>query len=214
MRAIEHTMNITKQKWGFLRESSKEAKGNDPLTGLCRTGLEEYLKVIYPHVTDWIHNKPFGEHGDDIKYRIKPDYRSEQLKLIIEFDGLPHYKNVETIIKDEQNTIVYQKYGYKVIRIPYFIQLTNDTVKKMFGVSVKEPLFNIQYPSLGETGMRHNPSSLCPEGVKRMAKEFSKYPEQYEVNLNSLRNMSDKRLSGIEFLEQEYNKINASCVSH
>ena len=35
--------------FGYLRETKEIAKkdGNDPTTGLCRTGLEEYLEVIY-----------------------------------------------------------------------------------------------------------------------------------------------------------------------
>ena len=34
--------------WGFLRETKEDAAkaGIDKDTGLCRTGLEEYLKVI------------------------------------------------------------------------------------------------------------------------------------------------------------------------
>jgi hypothetical protein len=37
-------------KWGFLRETSELAKkaGKDKDTGLHRTGLEDYLKVIFP----------------------------------------------------------------------------------------------------------------------------------------------------------------------
>ena len=48
-----------KEKWGFLRETEESAKkaGVDPDTGLHRTGLEKYLKVIYPMVNDWIHDQ-------------------------------------------------------------------------------------------------------------------------------------------------------------
>lgn len=49
-----------KEKWGYLREHSQNASGTDSLTGLHRTGLDEYLAVIYPKVNDWIHDKAFG----------------------------------------------------------------------------------------------------------------------------------------------------------
>jgi hypothetical protein len=42
------------EKWGFLRETKVMAKnaGIDKDTGLHRTGLEEYLEVIFPEVKD------------------------------------------------------------------------------------------------------------------------------------------------------------------
>ena len=86
--------------WGFLRETTGLAKkaGIDNDTGLIRTGLDEYLKIIFPETKDWLHDKAFGEYNGQ-KYKIRPDYRSGSLKLIIEFDGLPHYKNPAVIEK-------------------------------------------------------------------------------------------------------------------
>lgn len=75
------------KKWGFLRETNllAETAGIDKDTGLHRTGLEDYLKVIFPNTDDWIHDKLLGKINDTL-YRCRPDYRSESLKLIIEFD--------------------------------------------------------------------------------------------------------------------------------
>lgn len=196
-----------KEKWGFLREHSNTASGKDKLTGLHRTGLNEYLSVIFPNTHDWIHNKAFGIYKDGKRHNIRPDYRSDSLKIIIEFDGLLHYTDPQNIIKDRKNTNIYELNGYTVIRIPYFIQLTNTAVEQLFGVKVEEPLFQVSYPSLGGEGMKHNPSYLCPEGVKRMAKEFKKIPEQYEVNIQSLKNMDNEILSGVNYLIEEYNKL-------
>lgn len=109
----------TKSRWGFLRETQESAvkAGIDSATGLHRTGLEEYLKVIFPDINDWVHDHPIGEINGK-KHRIRPDYRSEALKIIIEFDGLLHYTNPLNIIKDKTNTTVYEQGGYKVVRIP------------------------------------------------------------------------------------------------
>lgn len=196
-----------KKKWGFLRETTElaEKAGIDKDTGLIRTGLDEYLKVIFPNTTDWIHDKAFGEHNSQ-KYKIRPDYRSDSLKLIVEFDGLPHYKNPDSIEKDKKNQRIYESNGYKVVRIPYFIQLSNDVVEKLFGVKVREPLFDAKVPSLGING-RHSPAYLCPAGIRKMAKEFLKYPEQYQVNLNALKEANNSILSGVEFLEDEVLKL-------
>ena len=192
-------------KWGFLRETIELAKkaGRDKDTGLHRTGLEEYLKVIFPQINDWIHDKALGEVNGNV-YRSRPDYRSEQLKLIIEFDGLPHYTKPDIIEKDIRLTEVYKDLGYEVVRIPYFIQLTNKAVKTLFGVTVSEELFDEKIPSLGIKGL-NTPAYLCPAGVKRMADEFKKFPEQYETNIEFLKKQNDPYKSGVEFLEKEYN---------
>lgn len=202
----DSSVNKSNSEWGFLREHSDNASGKDPLTGLHRTGLDKYLEVIFPNTTDWIHNKAFGLHNN-VSYKIRPDYRSDSLKLIVEFDGLPHYTDPAVISKDDKNTNIYKQNGYRVVRIPYFIQLTNEAVEILFGIEVKEPLFNVFYPSLGGVEMKHNPSCLCPEGLKRMAREFKKFPKQYEINLQSLKAMNDDMLSGVNYLIEEYNKI-------
>lgn len=138
-------------KWGFLRETTEAAikAGLDADTGLHRTGLNEYLAVIFPDTNDWIHDRALGEVNGE-KIRNRPDYRSESLKIIVEFDGLPHYNNPETIFKDKKNSDLYKKFGYKVVRIPYFIQLTNKAVKTLFNVDVREDLFDESIPSLEE----------------------------------------------------------------
>ena len=74
-------MDIKKQKWGFLRETKgmAEKAGIDKDTGLHRTGMEDYLKVIFPEIptTEWIHNKTIKGSGR----RSRPDYRCESLSF-------------------------------------------------------------------------------------------------------------------------------------
>ena len=197
-------MNKSSEKWGFLRETIESANkaGIDKDTGLHRTGLEQYLKVIFPNINDWVHNKSCSEWNR----KVRPDYRSENLKLIIEFDGLQHYNNIGKIIDDIEKTEYYKKLGYKVVRIPYFIQLTNKDVETLFGIKVKEKLFNESIPSLSIKG-RNSPANLCPAGVKRMAEEFAKFPEQYKVNVEFLKQQNDSLRSGVEYLENEYNRL-------
>lgn len=72
-----------KEKWGFLRETSEKAQkaGIDSDTGLHRTGLEEYLRVIFPEISkeEWIHDK--GVPGS--KSQTRPDYRCESLNSLL-----------------------------------------------------------------------------------------------------------------------------------
>lgn len=197
-------MLVKKQKWGFLRETAVKAKaaGIDRDTGLHRTGLDEYLHVIFPEVSDWIHDKALGQKNG-ITYRTRPDYRSETLKLIVEFDGLQHYTKPDVIERDDVTTKTYGELGYKVVRIPYFIQLSNRAIETLFGVSISAPMFDENIPSLGIKG-QNTPAYLCPAGVKRMARDFMKLPEQFLTNLNFLKEQNAPYLTGIEFLEREY----------
>jgi hypothetical protein len=194
-------------KWGFLRETAELAKkaGKDKDTGLHRTGLDDYLKVIFPEINDWIHDKALGEVNGK-KYLSRPDYRSEQLKLIIEFDGLQHYTKPDIIEKDYRLTEVYTQLGYKVVRIPYFIQLTKKAVKTLFTIDIEDDLFDETISSLGIQGL-NTPAYLCPAGVKRMAQEFERFPEQYKTNIEFLKKQNDLYRSGVEFLEKEYMTI-------
>lgn len=194
---MDYKMKID-SRWGFLRESRKKAEkeGIDKVTGLHRTGLEDYLAVIFPGVDDWIHNKSIGTiNGEKCSYR--PDYRSESLKLIIEFDGTGHYKDPSKIVDDKMKTALFEKGGYKVVRIPFFIQLTHDVVKTLFGVEVKEELFPAGIPSM-LIEWENTPAFMCPMGVERMARELLLYPEQLKTNLEALKKNAEEHECGSE----------------
>lgn len=200
---------MEKTKLGFLRETQEEAikAGVDKDQNIERTGLEIYLKIIFPEINDWVHDQTVPNLTNNGKEsKIRPDYRSETLKMIIEFDGLPHYQNVEIIIKDEEKNKIYEANGYKVVRISYFIQLTNEIVYQLFGINVKDKLFDPNIPSLGING-RYSPAFLCPLGITRMARNFIKFPQQYEINKNYLKQFDDK-YTGLSYLEREINYIN------
>lgn len=186
------------KQYGFLRETKEAAEkaGIDIDTGLIRTGLDEYLSAIYPGV-DWIHDKIIKDSEGNSIYvdgkvlRNRPDYRSEELKLIVEFDGIPHYTKPDIIIRDINSTEIYEQLGYKVVRIPFFIQLTNKAVKTLFGVDVNMSLFPEGYPSMGPNE-QNTPAYMCHLGLERMASDFKRFPEQYETNIKALRDYETK----------------------
>ena len=191
------------KKWGFLRETREDAQraGKDEDTGLHRTGLEDYLSVIFPDIPEgaWIHDKAI----EGSNRRTRPDYRCEDLHLIIEFDGVQHYQQPDTIRKDRENQAFYESLGYKVIRIPYFIQLTNDVIRQMFGVDVSEPMFDPAIPSMGKQG-RNSPAYCCHAGLIRMVEEFKRYPQQYAVNMAFLESQKDDFLTGASLLKEAF----------
>ena len=110
------------------------------------------------------------------------------------------------IQRDEISTQKYQNCGYKVVRIPYFIQLSNEAVKELFSVEVKEKLFNEEIPSLSING-QCSPAFLCKAGIERMARDFKRFPKQYEINLKYLKKLNNEYLTGVSLLEKEYDKL-------
>ncbi len=198
-----HEESLSSHKWGFLRETQEIADrdGRDP-SGLPRTGLDTYLRAIFPTVDDWVHNRTITGAEGAAKGK-RPDYRSETLKLIIEFDGVQHYTDPQKIWDDEKKTAAFTELGYQVVRIPYFIQITNEAVMVLFGTRVEEPLFPASQASFTSLG-KYLPAYLCPAGFKRMAKEFADFPEQYKVNLRALKELGPDHLTGASLLEQQF----------
>ena len=119
--------------------------------------------------------------------------------MIVEFDGFSHYKQPEVIKKDYESKLFFENMGYSVVRIPYFIQLSKDAVKVLFGVELVHELFDERIPSLGVKG-KNTPAFLCGAGVKRMVEEFKLFPEQYKANLDFLEQEKDEFLSGASLL--------------
>lgn len=188
-----------KRKGAYIRETREMAEKAAKLSPeSIFIGLEDYLPFLYTG-RSWIHDKPFGKRGGQ-SYRIRPDYLCEEEKLIIEFDGLQHYTNPLNIRKDRENQTIYESFGYKVIRIPYFINLTTDVVKEMFGISTHGNLFDPSLPSMS-VKWQNTPAFCCVEGIRRMAEEFKRYPQQYEVNIQQLEADNDEALSGASLLK-------------
>ena len=199
--------------FGYLRETEQDAikAGVDIDTGLPRTGLDTYLKYIFPNIDDWEHDKIVPNLIVNGKLsRIRPDYRSEKLKIIIEFDGLPHYQNPDVIKSDRKKDLIYKENGYKVVRVPYFIQLTKETVKILFNIDIDFELFDMSVldknMSLG-VHSRATPAYLCPLGIKRMAEEYIKFPESLKIDLAYLRKINNEELTGLSYLEKELEKL-------
>ena len=108
------------------------------------------------------------------------------------------------IKRDEENTKYYESLGYKVIRIPYFIQLTHDVVLKLFNKNISSNLLfdesipSLYYPNIGCPGF------LCPLGIKRMAKDFMNLSQkQYEVNVEKLIEANNNDITGVVNLISE-----------
>lgn len=185
-------------EFGFVRETEEKAieAGND-ITGVPRTGLDTYLKYIFPDVNDWVHDRQFP------CMRVRPDYRSDLLKMVVEFDGLPHFQNRDVYIKDLEKTTKYEAAGYKVVRIPLYINLTTSVINNLFGTNLSQDFFTFGISPFNAT---FQPNCFCITGLKRMAKDYLKYAsEQIPTMMESIREKSPDEYA---FLKQQGLKKN------
>lgn len=114
--------------------NTKEAlqQGNFDITNwLDEKKLGKTLDIIFPDEI-FIHDKAVPHSGT----RKRPDYRCENLKLIVEFDGSQHYNDVKWCYDDNEKDDTYIRMGYKIIRVPYFVQLSSDVIKQLFGIDI------------------------------------------------------------------------------
>lgn len=127
-------------------------------------GLDQLLTQLFD-VDDWVQDKQIPNSGR----RFWPDFRSETLKTIIEFEGLPHYQNLDMIIQDNRRRRFYESLHYDLVEIPYFYQLTQATARRLFNTDKQrahlvniDVLPDIGYPSFDQ-GLRNEPIYLCPD---------------------------------------------------
>ncbi len=142
---------------------------------LTEKSLGEYLKLIFN--VDFIHNKRFKH------YKFRPDYVNHELKIVVEFDGYHHYQNSDRILKDYENENIMRSFGYKIVRIPYFIQLTKKVVSKLFDVEIEDDFY--QYPQGFIDKKCLKPYDFCFLGLERFKKDLETFNFIKDLILNS-----------------------------
>ena len=152
--------------------------------------LNKCLEKLFPNNL-FIHDK-FLKHNE--KYvinkfgqKIRPDYVCEELRLIIEFDGESgkngHYTDPFVILKDQINTKILENLCYKVIRIPFYIQLDKLTIKYFFNIEYNQQL----YDTASDHGFLHPlitlPSQFCETGIYRFLNELTYIPKETLITI-------------------------------
>ena len=139
-----------------IKDLEKEIEGKY----LTEELLGKFLQVAYPEY-EWVHDKKF-ETPDSIKYNFRPDYCCHELKMSVEFDGPDHFTKANIIQADETKDSILQELRYKVVRIPYFIQLDYFSIKHFFGIDL---LFCNCFPHGFVSRNVTLPASFCEQGI-------------------------------------------------
>ena len=146
---------------------------------LTESRLGNILPEIYPGI-QFIHNKSIPNSG----LRYRPDYRSPELGIIVEFDGPQHYTNARICLEDVKKDALYGELGYKVVRIPNFIQLETKTIKILFDIDYSKEL---EFPHGFISKNVVPPADYCELGIERFLRELEFFgPEITRAIGNSL----------------------------
>ena len=137
---------------------------------------------------NWIHNKSYLG-------RFKPDYRNESTMTIVEFDGYAHYTQASRILADKAKDQLYSGAGYKIVRIPYFIQLSSSTCKTMFNVDLD---IEQVYPHGFIDEKCILPADFCELGVERFKSDINRFATEAEEIINSLKTKIAKSKYGVD----------------
>lgn len=161
-------------------------------TGPGNNSLEKILKILFPG-REWLHNKQMKDENNQSvpvigQKSFRPDFRCDELKMIVEFDGdsktrSNHYSIAKTVILDRLKDQKCKELGYRVIRIPVYIQLDKEMIQYYFDI-IHEDLL---YSTSGEHGFMHEditlPADFCEIGVERFKAEMAEFPQSVRLKI-------------------------------
>ena len=113
----------------------------------------------------------------DSRRRWDMAYESHGRTVVVEFDGDEHYRNTLKFKIDEEKDADAKKHGVRVVRIPYWIQLTTETLAHYFQLSA-EVVQNFPH---GFIETKIFPASYCEMGVRRFQREYAALPSGVQV---------------------------------
>ena len=107
--------------------------------------------------------------------RFQPDFRSERHRLIVEFDGDDHYRSARRILGDRERDAVFSDAGYRVVRVPYFVQLTQVVIADLFGQIARDHHDFLAFPRGFIASTVVMPADFCELGIARFEDDLDRF---------------------------------------
>jgi hypothetical protein len=92
--------------------------------------------------------------------------------FLVEYDGDEHYRHSLKIKGDHEKDKLARQNKMSLIRVPYWVQLDNTTVRHYFGF---EGEIKQNFPH-GFITTKHFPASFCELGIMRFLQELQSLP--------------------------------------
>ena len=113
-------------------------------------------------------------------------YETSAGRMAVEFDGDEHYRHTLKMKIDSEKDGLAKLGGYQVVRIPYWVQLTSETLKHYFGMNADV----VQSFPHGFITTKVFPASFCEMGIARFKRELEALPEG--VRLSVIASLRDR----------------------
>jgi very-short-patch-repair endonuclease len=128
-----------------------------------------------------------------LQRRFRPDYYSERHRLIVEFDGDQHYRSSKVILRDFERDAFFIAKSFRVIRIPYFVQLSHAVITDLFGdlAHTTHDFLDFRHGFIAPTVVM--PADFCELGIVRFEDDLKRFGYIAEHILQSLREAAAAR---------------------
>lgn len=159
-------INLSKAKFNKIFDYKLKKRVTNPggATVTNKKKKTDYIKDILKIFLELSNNDIIVNQKFENTKR-QPDYLIKKYKLIFEYDGPDHYRNPFKIYSDRRKFKEYQNYGYRVVRWPYYMQLSKDVAEYIFGDLIKH--------------FRHDLKKLPKKGFYRNEKFFKAIGKVY-----------------------------------
>jgi hypothetical protein len=125
--------------------------------------------------------------------RFRPDYHSDRHKLVVEFDGDQHYRSSRVILGDVERDAFFTSNGFRVIRIPYFVQLSRAVIADLFGDLAHTTHDFLNFPQGFIASTVVMPADFCELGIARFEGDLERFGYIAGDILQSLREAAATR---------------------
>ena len=158
---------------------------------LLQKKLESALREIVGH-DSWRGRElrvPNSRRRWDMAYQLNGQM------TVVEFDGDAHYWNSLKIKVDSEKDAVAKDLGYTVVRMPYWVQLTTETLLHYFDLHAQ---IEQDFPH-GFIATKIFPASYSELGISRFERELTSLPEVTRTAvIDSLRDRATEH--GVEYV--------------
>lgn len=128
-----------------------------------------------------------------LKRPFRPDHRSEKHKLIVEYDAYMHYEYASVVITDATKDQLLREAGYKVVRVPYFVQMKEPVIGELFGELVKDrtPFKDFPHGFIDKEALL--PADFCELGIQRFLDDLDRFAYIRSDILGSLKRAAEEK---------------------
>ncbi len=117
-----------------------------------------------------------------LDHKFRPDYFLPELNLVIEFQGLYHFKDIKTINKDLLKISLYNELDIKLIEIPFFVQLTKNVTFYLFNYFIQNKTLIQDFSEGFPHGFLHPKAALLGDfnfcGLRRTYDFLNSFPNE------------------------------------